>query len=80
MNIEIQTILNSQCVFFIWENNTKISEYDLMRNNPPHRSLVSSITCMTVPYAAQASSAKKFDKKVAQVLPKVAQTKSSHPQ
>ena len=42
--MEIQTVLNSQCVSFIWENHTKISEYNLMRNNPQHRSLVSSVT------------------------------------
>ena len=46
MNIEIQTVLNSQCVSFIWENYEWNSEYNLMRYNPQHRSLVSSVTCI----------------------------------
>ena len=36
--------VNSQCDSFIWENYTRISEYNLMRNKPLHRSLVSSVT------------------------------------
>ena len=38
MNIEIQTVLNSQCVSFILEINQWISGYNLVRNNPLSRS------------------------------------------
>ena len=47
-NIEIQTVLNSQCVFFIWEITQRISGYNLMRINPPRRSysLIRNIDCV----------------------------------
>ena len=54
------TVLNSQCVSFIWENDTRMSGYNLMRNNPLLRSyslicnmyMLTLHACTNVPFSS----------------------------